>query len=242
LDAASAGPFTVQIQYQKWLQIYRTLSEVKPEIEITIKIGRKVCEDRFTKSPKQLSQRIDALKHLYNALGENVTQSKIFLESLIKLAHQLEDCFDIADHLIKKFECSKEILEFEDILQKSESIYEECSTSCDQVCMDYTYQGIVATYLKLTSADVIKRLTEMKPTLQNLDGWPWNVTLKQLSVPSNLQIGKLQQQVVVIVEIKSNLQTHADRVELSMTNGIKIAIKAEQREPRLMGNDDNCCC
>uniref|UniRef100_A0A1B0G025 Uncharacterized protein n=1 Tax=Glossina morsitans morsitans TaxID=37546 RepID=A0A1B0G025_GLOMM len=70
---------------------------------------------------------------------------------------------------------------------------------------------------------------------------PWNVTLKQLSVPSNLQIGKLQQQVVVIVEIKSNLQTHADRVELSMTNGIKIAIKAEQREPRLMGNDDNCC-
>lgn len=186
LDVATAGPSTVQVQYQKCLQIYRTLSEIKPEIESTIKTGRKVCEDKFTKSPKQLSQRIDALKHLYNALGENVTQSKIFLEGLIKLAQQLEECFEVAEDLTRKFESPQELhnrnsifLEFESILQKCEDIYEEYAKSCDQVCMEDTRQKIddlKHTYLKLTSADVIKRLTEMKTTLQNLD----NISLDTL--------------------------------------------------------------
>ncbi|KAL9896526.1 dystrophin isoform 9-T15 [Glossina fuscipes fuscipes] len=250
LDVASAGPSTVQIQYQKCLQIYRTLSEIKPEIESTIKMGRKVCEDKFTKSPKQLSQRIDALKHLYNALGENVTQSKIFLESLIKLAHQLEDCFDIADHLIKKFESPQEIhdrnslfLEFEDILQKSEDIYEEYSKSCDQVCMDDTRQRIddlKATYLKLTSADVIKRLTEMKSTLQNLDNISLDTLramehdLKQISVPSNPEIEKLQQQVIAIVvdalktkyEQASSLEhlNETDKLNMPVTEDTEIVV------------------
>ncbi|XP_046806097.1 dystrophin, isoforms A/C/F/G/H isoform X5 [Lucilia cuprina] len=215
LDVATAGPSTVQVQYQKCLQIYRTLSEIKPEIESTIKTGRKVCEDKFTKSPKQLSQRIDALKHLYNALGENVTQSKIFLEGLIKLAQQLDECFEIAEELTRKFEGHQEIhnrnsifLEFESILQKCEDIYEEYAKSCDQVCMEDTRQKIddlKVTYLKLTSADVIKRLTEMKTTLQNLDNISLDTLramehdLKQINVPSNPEIEKLQQQVIAIV-------------------------------------------
>ncbi|KAM7360345.1 dystrophin isoform 6-T8 [Cochliomyia hominivorax] len=215
LDVATAGPSTVQVQYQKCLQIYRTLSEIKPEIESTIKTGRKVCEDKFTKSPKQLSQRIDALKHLYNALGENVTQSKIFLEGLIKLAQQLEECFEVAEELTRKFETPQVVhnrnsifLEFESILQKCEDIYEEYAKSCDQVCMEDTRQKIddlKVTYLKLTSADVIKRLTEMKTTLQNLDNISLDTLkamehdLKQINVPSNPEIEKLQQQVIAIV-------------------------------------------
>ncbi|XP_037944329.1 dystrophin, isoforms A/C/F/G/H-like [Teleopsis dalmanni] len=215
LDVASAGPSTVQIQYQKCLQIYRTLSEIKSEIESTIKTGRKVCEDKFTKSPKHLSQRIDALKHLYNALGENVTQSKIFLETLLKLAHQLDDCFDSAEQLILRFEALQEMherntvfLDLEDVLQKCEDIYEEYRQSCDQTCMEDTRKRIdklKATYLKHTSADVIKRLTEMKTTLQNLDNISLETLramehdLKQINVPSNPEIENLQQQVIAIV-------------------------------------------
>ncbi|TMW54019.1 hypothetical protein DOY81_000887, partial [Sarcophaga bullata] len=215
LDVATAGPSTVQVQYQKCLQIYRTLSEIKSEIESTIKTGRKVCEDKFTKSPKQLSQRIDALKHLYNALGENVTQSKIFLEGLIKLAHQMEECFDMAEELTRRFESPQELnnrnnifLEYESILQKCEDIYEEYAKSCDQVCMEDTRQKIdelKVTYMKLTSADVVKRLTEMKSTLQNLDNISLDTLramehdLKQINVPSNPEIDKLQQQVIAIV-------------------------------------------
>ncbi|XP_037729041.1 dystrophin, isoforms A/C/F/G/H isoform X12 [Drosophila subpulchrella] len=215
LDVASAGPTTVQAQYQKCLQIYRTLSEIKAEIESTIKTGRRVCEDRYTKSPKQLSQRIDALKHLYNALGENVTQSKAFLESLLTLARQLEECFDSADTLIRRFESPQEVhdrnsilLEFEDVLRRCEDHYNEYSKSCDQSCMVDTRQridGLKATYHKLTSADIIKRLTEMKATLQNLDNISLETLkamehdLKEINVPSNPEIEKLQQQVIAIV-------------------------------------------
>nr|XP_036672658.1 dystrophin, isoforms A/C/F/G/H isoform X7 [Drosophila suzukii] len=215
LDVASAGPNTVQAQYQKCLQIYRTLSEIKAEIESTIKTGRRVCEDRYTKSPKQLSQRIDALKHLYNALGENVTQSKAFLESLLTLARQLEECFDSADTLIRRFESPQEVhdrnsilLEFEDVLRRCEDHYNEYSKSCDQSCMVDTRQridGLKATYHKLTSADIIKRLTEMKATLQNLDNISLETLkamehdLKEINVPSNPEIEKLQQQVIAIV-------------------------------------------
>lgn len=179
LDVATASPSTIRAQYQKCLQIYRTLSEIKPEIESTIKTGRRVCEDKFTKSPKQLGQRIDALKHLYNALGENVTQSKVFLEGLLKLAKKLEENFGVIYDLIRKFEDSQDpvnrnsaFLEFEDALQKCEELYEEYNKSCDQACMEETRQeidGLKAAYLKLSSADVVKRLTEMKSTLQNLD-------------------------------------------------------------------------
>ncbi|XP_039948451.1 dystrophin, isoforms A/C/F/G/H isoform X4 [Bactrocera tryoni] len=215
LDVASAGPSTVQAQYQKCVQIYRTLSEIKPEIESTIKTGRKVCEDKFTRSPKQLSQRIDALKHLYNALGENVTQSKAFLETLLKLAHELDECFEHADQLIRRFESPQEMqdrnsgfLEFEDLLQRCEELYEEYNKSCDQTCMEDTRQKIdelKTIYMKLTSADVIKRLTEMKSTLQNLDNISPETLkameheLKQINTPSNPDIEKLQQQVIAIV-------------------------------------------
>ncbi|XP_030080851.1 dystrophin, isoforms A/C/F/G/H isoform X11 [Drosophila hydei] len=215
LDVASAGPSTVQAQHQKCLQIYRTLSEIKADIESTIKTGRRVCEDKYTKSPKQLSQRIDALKHLYNTLGENVTQSKAFLEGLIKLARQLEHCFNTADELIRRFESPQELhdrnsilLEFEDVLQRCEQHYNEYSKSCDKSCMQETRQridGLKATYHKLTSADIIKRLTEMKATLQNLDNISMDTLktmehdLKEINVPSNPEIEKLQQQVIAIV-------------------------------------------
>ncbi|XP_073838432.1 dystrophin isoform X6 [Musca autumnalis] len=234
LDVATAGPSTVQVQYQKCLQIYRTLSEIKSEIESTIKTGRKVCEDKFTKSPKQLSQRIDALKHLYNALGENVTQSKIFLEGLIKLAKQLDECFVAAEELNRKFESPQELhdrnsvfLEYESILQKCEDIYEEYSKSCDPVCLEDTRQKIddlKAAYMKLTSADVIKRLTEMKSTLQNLDNISLETLramehdLKQINVPSNPEIEKLQQQVIAIVV--SRIETPSAKKPNSFSNKI----------------------
>lgn len=104
----------------------------------------------------------------------------------MKLARQLEQCFESADELIRRFESPQEVhdrnsilLEFEDVLQRCEKYYNEYSLSCDQSCMQETRQRIdalKATYHKLTSADIIKRLTEMKATLQNLD----NISLETL--------------------------------------------------------------
>lgn len=70
LDIASAGSQNVHDQYQHCLKLYRTLSEIKPEIESIIKSGRQICNDSNTKDSKKLGTRIDTLKHLYNSLGE----------------------------------------------------------------------------------------------------------------------------------------------------------------------------
>lgn len=90
LDVASAGLNNIQDQYKHCLKMYRTLSEIKSEIETVIKTGRKLCEDKTTKYSKKLTLSIDALKYLYNSLGEHVTQSKITLEKLIRIATALQ--------------------------------------------------------------------------------------------------------------------------------------------------------
>lgn len=90
LDVASAGLNNIQDQYKHCLKMYRTLSEIKSEIESVIKTGRKLCEDKTTKYSKKLTLSIDALKYLYNSLGEHVTQSKITLERLLRIATALQ--------------------------------------------------------------------------------------------------------------------------------------------------------
>ncbi|XP_055852370.1 dystrophin, isoforms A/C/F/G/H isoform X3 [Episyrphus balteatus] len=215
LDVATAGPSTVQSQYQNCLKIYRTLSEIKGDIENTIKTGRKVCEDKFTKSPKQLTQRIDALKHLYNALGENVTQSKLFLEGLLKLSRQLNECFKIAANTLRNIESAQEITEkkkkfqfLEGILQKCEEIYNEYKKSCDQIYLEdvrHKIDYLNEEYLKLLNADTMSRLTEMKSTLQNLDNIcvdslkEMQNDLKEMNV-SGPEVEDLHRQVTNIIE------------------------------------------
>ncbi|XP_055923871.1 dystrophin, isoforms A/C/F/G/H isoform X8 [Eupeodes corollae] len=214
LDVVTAGPSTVQSQYQNCLKIYRTLSEIKGEIEHTIKTGRKVCEDKFTKSPKQLTQRIDALKHLYNALGENVTQSKLFLEGLLKLTRQLNDCFKIATDTLRNIESIQEPMErkkkfqyLEEILLKCDDIYNEYKKSCDQIYLEdvrHKIDDLKEEYFKLSNNDIMSTLSEMKSTLHNLDNISVETLkkmrkdLKEMNV-SNSEIEVLHRQVTSII-------------------------------------------
>ena len=94
LDVASAGSQNVHDQYQHCLKFYRTLSEVKPEIESIIKSGRQLCSEPFTKDPKKLNMRIDTLKHLYNSLGDTVTTAKNGLERIIRLLTQFNQSIE----------------------------------------------------------------------------------------------------------------------------------------------------
>ncbi|XP_055384433.1 dystrophin, isoforms A/C/F/G/H-like [Condylostylus longicornis] len=222
LDVASAGPSSVHDQYSHCLKTYRTLSEIKSDIETTIKTGRKVCEDKFTKDPKHLSQRIDALKHLYNALGENVTQSKVALEGMIKLAKQLQNQFELTEQSLRALEIQSDkadknakFQEIEESLGKCDDIYDKYSETCEPVYMEDVRQRIdmlKKKYFKLSSADVIKRLNEMKSTLQNLD----NISLETLrTMESDLQqinvsdpaIEELHTQVIGIVKDTINTRT-----------------------------------
>lgn len=53
-------------------KLYKVLSEVKGEVETVIKAGRQVVQKQQTEQPKDLDDRVTALKLLYNQLGSQV--------------------------------------------------------------------------------------------------------------------------------------------------------------------------
>lgn len=154
--------------------MYRTLSEIKPEIETVIKTGRKVCDDRSTKNPKKLSQSIDALKHLYNALGEHITQSKSVLEKLAKLSNSIDDNVNgIEKWLNDSNKDLKSVGEIENLLEQCNRMYDEYKTSCNPTYLEEVREKIDELENKFSvhsnKGTLMKKLNEMKNTLQNLD-------------------------------------------------------------------------
>ena len=53
-------------------KFYKTMSEIKPEVEYVIKTGRQVVEHKQVNFPDKLSGQIDAIKQQYNDLGAQV--------------------------------------------------------------------------------------------------------------------------------------------------------------------------
>lgn len=93
LDNTASSVGEMHELYQRCVRLYRSLSEVKSEIESVIKTGRKICEINVTKNKKTMSNSIDVLKHLFNTLGERVTRSKKTLEENLTNVKQLEENF-----------------------------------------------------------------------------------------------------------------------------------------------------
>lgn len=53
-------------------KLYKILSEVKSEVETVIKTGRQIVQKQQTENPKDLDERLTALKLEYNELGAKV--------------------------------------------------------------------------------------------------------------------------------------------------------------------------
>ncbi|XP_034461343.1 dystrophin isoform X11 [Hippoglossus hippoglossus] len=89
LDIRSVEQDVVQSQLEQCMKLYKVLSEVKGEIETVIKTGRHIVQRQQTEHPKELDDRVTALKLLYNQLGSQVTESKLELEKSLKLSRKL---------------------------------------------------------------------------------------------------------------------------------------------------------
>lgn len=179
-------------QLQHCVKLYKVLSEIKGEIELVIKSGRKVCEDSSTKNPKKLNQRIDALKHLYNNLGETVTESKKQLEYLFKLSKELNDNFEVVEKYLQENRPSIEANEahnsdqapVRNALARCNDIYKEYASVCDA-----NYLGDLKDRIEILNSRIdrsmrrtedvqdVKLLHEMKSTLQNMN----NITVNTLT-------------------------------------------------------------
>ncbi|XP_055596145.1 dystrophin, isoforms A/C/F/G/H isoform X3 [Uranotaenia lowii] len=177
LDPSSAGPSHLQDQFQHCLKMYRILSEVKGEIEQVIRTGRKVCDDKSTKNPQKLGQRIDTLKHLYNSLGETVTQAKISLENMLKLMRTLEENLSIIDNWIAENTDVKQSTEEEERMVNEKvvaclELYNEYKKICDPLYLEDLKARIDEAekqFKNIRSMDVKKKLNYMQHTLQNTE-------------------------------------------------------------------------
>ncbi|CAN9498333.1 unnamed protein product [Ophioblennius macclurei] len=89
LDIRSVEQDVVQSQLEQCMKLYKVLSEVKGEVETVIKTGRQIVQRQQTEQPKEMDDRITALKLLYNQLGAQVTESKLELEKSLKLSRKL---------------------------------------------------------------------------------------------------------------------------------------------------------
>ncbi|XP_061641406.1 dystrophin isoform X12 [Phyllopteryx taeniolatus] len=89
LDIRSVEQDVVQSQLEQCMKLYKVLSEVKGEVETVIKTGRQIVQRQQTEHPKELDDRVTALKLLYNQLGAQITESKLELEKSLKLSRKL---------------------------------------------------------------------------------------------------------------------------------------------------------
>ncbi|XP_030331577.1 dystrophin isoform X10 [Strigops habroptila] len=89
LETKSVEQEVVQAQLDHCMKLYKSLSEVKSEVETVIKTGRQIVQKQQTENPKELDERLTALKLQYNELGAKVTEKKQELEKCLKLSRKL---------------------------------------------------------------------------------------------------------------------------------------------------------
>uniref|UniRef100_A0A8C9P0X1 Dystrophin n=1 Tax=Spermophilus dauricus TaxID=99837 RepID=A0A8C9P0X1_SPEDA len=89
LETKSVEQEIVQSQLNHCVNLYKSLSEVKSEVEMVIKTGRQIVQKKQTENPKELDERVTALKLHYNELGAKVTERKQQLEKCLKLSRKM---------------------------------------------------------------------------------------------------------------------------------------------------------
>ncbi|XP_040409214.1 utrophin isoform X6 [Cygnus olor] len=89
LDVKDTDPDVIQAHLDRCMKLYKTLSEVKLEVETVIKTGRQIVQKQQTDNPKGMDEQLTALKFLYNDLGAQVTEGKQDLERASQLARKM---------------------------------------------------------------------------------------------------------------------------------------------------------
>ncbi|KAK2506726.1 hypothetical protein MC885_001843 [Smutsia gigantea] len=90
LDVKDMDPDVIQSHLDKCMKLYKTLSEVKLEVETVIKTGRHIVQKQQTDNPKGMDEQLTSLKVLYNDLGAQVTEGKQDLERASQLARKMK--------------------------------------------------------------------------------------------------------------------------------------------------------
>ncbi|MGH0119294.1 UNVERIFIED_CONTAM: hypothetical protein FKN15_025765, partial [Acipenser sinensis] len=92
LEMKSVEQDVLQSQLDQCMKFYKSLSEVKLEVETVIKTGRQIVQKQQTENPKELDERLTALKVHYNEMGAQAVQKETE-----KHHQQLKNISDLAE-------------------------------------------------------------------------------------------------------------------------------------------------
>ncbi|XP_071469048.1 utrophin isoform X2 [Marmota flaviventris] len=154
LDVKDVDPEVIQTHLDKCMKLYKTLSEVKLEVETVIKTGRHIVQKQQTDNPKGMDEQLTSLKVLYNDLGAQVTEGKQDLERASQLARKMKKEATSLSEWLSAIEA--------ELVQKStsEGVLADLDT-------EISWAKNVLKDLEKRKAD-LNAITESSATLQNL--------------------------------------------------------------------------
>lgn len=104
IELSTEDPDTIHLQLEHCMKFYKTLSELKPQIEFVLKQGRSIVDKRQVDNGDELTRHLDTLKQKYNELGSRVTNGKNELEKAFKMAKKFRKEYAIINDFLGKID------------------------------------------------------------------------------------------------------------------------------------------
>lgn len=95
---------TIHLQLEHCMKFYKTLSELKGQIEIVLKQGRSIVDKKQVDNTEELTRQLDTLKQKYNELGSRVTNGKNELERAFKVSKKFRKEYHVISDFMGKID------------------------------------------------------------------------------------------------------------------------------------------
>ena len=104
IDVNTEDSDTIHLQLEHCMKFYKTLSELKSQIEFVLKQGRSIVDKRQVDNTDELTKQLDTLKLKYNELGARVTTGKNELEKAFKHAKKFRKEYNLIGDFLGKID------------------------------------------------------------------------------------------------------------------------------------------
>lgn len=104
IDVNTEDSDTIHLQLEHCMKFYKTLSELKSQIEFVLKQGRSIVDKRQVDNTDELTKQLDTLKLKYNELGARVTTGKNELEKAFKHGKKFRKEYNLIGDFLGKID------------------------------------------------------------------------------------------------------------------------------------------
>ena len=104
IDVHTEDSDTIHLQLEHCMKFYKSLSELKSQIEFVLKQGRSIVDKKQVDNTEELTRQLDALKLKYNELGARVTNGKNDLEKASKCAKKFRKEYNLIGDFLGKID------------------------------------------------------------------------------------------------------------------------------------------